>query len=304
MFPWSRKPSLVLTLNETFSWRELVVTPTNAGFWLLFLTIAVWFGALNYAISLAYALAFWLFSFLIISLLMVRQQLVGLKITRIECGEVFAGDGATVTMTFGTDNKKGRVFYVIYDDISTLVQMQDQEEIQITLNLPTYHRGYLPLPEIILFTDGPFGLMKTHMTLELDERVLVYPHPLKQDLFQAEQLGSEEGNMSVKGEDDLSFLIEHEPGQSPRLIAWKTYAKTGKLLDKRFETEFSSNPKMISYRDYPAGTSIEQMASFMCQLVLDAEQAAQVYTVELPNQIISLQPNQRGVVLTALGLWV
>ncbi len=304
MFPWSRKPSLVLTLNETFSWRELVVTPTGAGFWLLLLTIAVWFGALNYAISLAYALSFWLFSFLIISLLLVRQQLVGLKITRIECAEVFAGDNAVVTLTFGTDNTKGRVFYVICDEVSTLVKMQNQEEIQITLNLPTYHRGYLSLPDIILFTEGPFGLMKTQLTLQLNERILVYPHPVNHDLFRAEQLGNEEGSMSLKGEDDLSFLVEHEPGQSPRLIAWKTYAKTGRLLDKRFETEFSSHPKTISYRDYPAGTSIEQMASFMCQRVLDAEQAAQVYTVDLPNQVISLQPNQRAIALTALGLWV
>ena len=280
------------------------MTPTSAGFWLLFLTVAAWFGALNYAISLAYALSFWLFSFLIISLLMVRQQLVGLKVTRIECGEVFAGDSVTVTLTLGSDNKKGRVFYVICEDIPTLVQMQDQQEMQININLPTYQRGYLSLPEIILFTNGPFGLMKTQLTLQLDERVLVYPHPVKQDLLQAEHMGSEEGSISIKGEDDLSFLTEHEPGQSPKLIAWKIYAKTGKLLDKRFETEFSSNPKMISYRDYPVGTSIEQMASYMCQRVLDAEQAALVYTVELPNQIISLQPNQRGIVLTALGLWV
>ena len=304
MFPWSRKPPLVLELNQTFSWRALIAKPTGAGYWLFFIAFAVWIGALNYAVSLAYALSFWLFAFLLISVLLVRQQLIGLKIARIEYDEVFAGDNAGVTINIHSENKKGRMFYVIYEETVKLVQMQDTDVASVTLNIPTFKRGMLFLPEITLYTIGPFGLMKTQLTFTLNDYIMVFPRPERYNLSTPlTQKDADSGGIRFKGEDDLSFLSEHLPGQSLRHIAWKNYAKTGRLLDKQFDNELTVNPKLISYNDYPKGTSIEQMASFMCQRVLDSEQKKQIYVVELPNLSISLQTNQRRVALNALGLW-
>lgn len=305
MFPWSRKKPLVLDLNQRFSWRALTAKPTESGYWLIILVIAVWVGALNYAISLAYALSFWLLSFLLISLPMVRQQLIGLKISRIEYGEVFAGDEVDVTLYIHSETKKGRMFYVLCGEVNQYVGMEDVQEAKIKLKIPTTQRGMLYLPELTLFTIGPFGLMKTQLTFILSDYIVVYPQPKHHDLSTAlVERDSAEGNIRFKGENDLSYLAEYKEGESLRAISWKSYAKTGKLLTKHFENESSVNPKLISYKDYSAGISIEQMASYMCQRVLDASQKSQMYTVELPNQTIVRQDNQRTVALNALGLWL
>lgn len=236
---------------------------------------------------------------------MVRQQLIGLKISRIEYGEVFAGDEVNVKLYIHSETKKGRMFYVICGDVNQYVGMQGAQEAEISLSIPTTQRGMLYLPELTLFTTGPFGLMKTQLTFILSDYIVVYPQPKPYDLSTSiAEREAQDGNIRFKGEDDLSYLSEYKEGESLRAISWKNYAKTGRLLTKHFENESSINPKLISYKDYPSGTSIEQMACYMCQRVLDASQKSQIYALELPNQTIGRQDNQRTVALNALGLWL
>ena len=87
-------------------------------------------------------------------------------------------------------------------------------------------------------------------------------------------------------------------------MAWKQFAKTGQLLDKRFEDGVASiRQDWISYRDYPPHTPKEQLAGLLCHRVLQAEQQHHAYTLELPQQTIAPCSGQRTLCLTALGLW-
>ena len=72
-------------------------------------------------------------------------------------------------------------------------------------------------------------------------------------------------------------------------VAWKTYAKTGEMMSKRFEElQAVADDRIISYRDYPVGTDNERLAGLLCRRVLDAERFGAPYVLELPRRTIAL----------------
>ena len=97
-------------------------------------------------------------------------------------------------------------------------------------------------------------------------------------------------------------LNAYEQGQSLQTIAWKQYAKTGTLLGKHFEEPVASRPDVISYKDYPQIRSHDQLASLLCQRVLEQSAQQQHYVLELPNQVIPPQSQQRSLCLNALAV--
>ena len=75
-------------------------------------------------------------------------------------------------------------------------------------------------------------------------------------------------------------------------------------MDKYFEQGGKRvEPLLISYRDYPQGTSLEQMASMMCYRVLAADAIGEKYILELPRQRYEATTGQRTKCLNALGRW-
>jgi hypothetical protein len=70
--------------------RRIYLLPTRFGL-LLLVAAAVWVGALNYAVSLAYVLAFWIMV-LLLAVLMAYRQLAGLQL-QVEAGKGFCRAG-------------------------------------------------------------------------------------------------------------------------------------------------------------------------------------------------------------------
>ncbi|MTD32831.1 hypothetical protein [Paludibacterium denitrificans] len=75
----------------TLTQRRIYLLPTRFGWTLLLVAAAIWLGALNYSVSLAYALAFWLVALLLVAVLMAYRQLVSLQLTPQSSEPVFAG---------------------------------------------------------------------------------------------------------------------------------------------------------------------------------------------------------------------
>ena len=105
------------------------------------------------------------------------------------------------------------------------------------------------------------------------------------------------------GGDELAYLQVHQDGMPLQHVAWKTYAKTGEMMSKRFEElQAVADDRIISYRDYPAGTDNERLAGLLCRRVLDAERFGAPYVLELPRRTIAPQNGQREMCLAALAL--
>lgn len=300
---WSNDSLKPVAEDAPLAWKNLQLRPTRLGLSLLVIAAAAWVGALNYSINLAYALSFWILAFFIMAYLMTSLQLLGLKGNAHYHGELFVGDEADIEFQFTSLSNRYRAFMIDLDDDQTYVQSDKDGIPHTTLAIPTIRRGYLNVPDITLISSAPFGLIQAKAALQGSSQILVYPKPEEHPLPPSQSHTNLDGNANTqKGGDDLAYLNEYQRGESLQHVAWKVFAKQGKLLSKHFESDSSYPPDLISYKDYPSNTSPDTLASFLCYRVLQAEKAHQSYSLVLPKGTIAPSRKQRALALSALSL--
>lgn len=302
----SRSPSL----------DTLYCRPTRLGVGLLVVVGLLWLIGVNYQVNLAYVAAFWLAGFLAVAILLSFRQLMAFRIDVAMPKEVFAGSTATLDLISNHNNRQRWLWLCSEDDFlnaSTTPdklwhawQIQAHAPNTFQWAIPALMRGYLRVPSLRTASVAPFGLCMVQCVWHWPSDAVVFPTPIAHDIPASSTPNENEKRKStpIAGGDDLSYLTEHQEGVSLQHIAWKTYAKTGLLLDKRFEEPPAAiNNTVISYLDYPAGTAIERLAGLLCFRVLEAERQGLLYTLELPQRTITPQKGQREICLTALALW-
>ena len=60
--------------------RHIRLRPTKLSLVMLVLSVAVWIGAANYQVNVAYAVCFWVIGFIGVSALLTQRQLMGLNV--------------------------------------------------------------------------------------------------------------------------------------------------------------------------------------------------------------------------------
>ena len=302
--------------RDTVERRHIRLRPTRLGLGMAVMVGLLWLVGLNYQANLAYIAAFWLSGFMAAAVLQNLRQLAGLRLETALPPEIFAGSRVPVRVGASGNTAKRHLW----------LRVQGQEDWQAwtlapqglpsgsdglpgtpetLLHLPPAKRGRLPQFALELATAAPFGICTAAALWQPQHHAVVYPAPLPHTLppaGSAEEAGADTRRPSESG--DLSHLQAHQNGMSMQRIAWKTYAKTGVLLDKRFEAaEARRRSTLISYRDYPHLTDKEQTAARLCFRVLAAEQQGADYTLELPAQTLHRSRCAKETVLTALALW-
>ncbi|MDO5687603.1 MAG: DUF58 domain-containing protein [Neisseria sp.] len=307
-----RLPETPLAEGESIRWRHLRIRPTGLGIGMMAVAAASWVMALNYSVNLAYGLAFWILAFALWAMLQAVLQLYGSVPQRVASAECFAGEQAAVTVAVQGKNLRERRLYLRFvlpdngdeDFRQPEMQLLDtrDEAQQVVLHFPVPRRGMVPVPIVQIYTHAPFALLSVEAFLRTPWRVTVYPAPLE-GAFVAAAVGSGEGeSVTRQGRDDVAYLSPYQAGDPLKQVAWKQYAKSGKLLSKQMEEEASVAPDVISYRDYVGVASRDVLAGYLCRRVLLAEQNRQRYTLELPQHTIAPQNGQRSKALTALSV--
>ena len=291
--------------GEAAARRHIRTVPTRLGVGLLVMVALLWLVGLNYQSNLAYIAAFWLFGFIIAAVMQNRSQLFGLRLEVRMPSEIFAGTAAEITLD-AAGNTRRRWLWLAQDGEGGWRPWQVSDgPASAVLPLQAQMRGYLHLPVLRIATAAPFGICTTECRWQWQSDKVVFPAPEAHDPpagFHADEYGGVQA-AAVRSSDDLSHLQAHQSGASLQHIAWKTYAKTGEMLDKKFEAdEAVGGSSIISYRDYPAAGR-EQLAGLLCHRVLEAERRGLRYTLELPGHTVAPQKGQREICLTALALW-
>lgn len=292
--------------NEAAARRHIRTVPTRLGVGLLVMVALLWLVGLNYQANLAYIAAFWLLGFIIVAVLQNRAQLLGLRLEVKMPSEIFAGTPAEITLD-AAGNTRRRRLWLAQDDGDGWQPWHHVPggSASAVLPLQAQMRGYLRLPLLRVAAAAPFGICTTECRWQWRSDKVVFPAPEAHDPpagFHADECGGVQ-TASARSSDDLSHLQAHQSGASLQHIAWKTYAKTGEMLDKKFEAaEAGGGSHIISYRDYPSAGR-EQLASLLCHRVLEAERHGIRYELELPGRTVAPQKSQREICLTALALW-
>ncbi|MDO5356355.1 MAG: DUF58 domain-containing protein [Conchiformibius sp.] len=292
--------------------RHIRLRPTRLCVSLWVLSAAVWVGAVNYQVNVAYAVCFWLLAFTGVAALMTARQLLGLKLNLLFEGEVFAGQTAEIRLDGGGSGKRPRLFWWQgvaggrTDGAWQRAEQQGGQPFQAVWPLAVKRRGHFPAPMLLnVATTAPFGLFYAECRIEWQTDAVAYPTPLPHQDYGSHPNPDPEATpqQTAANGDDLAYLKAHQTGASLQHVAWKVYAKRGELMDKVFdEPPLTTRSEMISYRDYPSGTPADRLASLLAHRVLQAERGGLPYTLELPQLRIAPQNGQREKSLNALAL--
>lgn len=301
---------------------NISLRPTRLCIGLLLLSFAIWIGAVNYQVNVAYAVCFWVVGFVGVAALLTRRQLLGLQLDIVFDDEVFAGQIAEVMLRMhGGTARRMRILWWRGEYAETLDEHDTAQhtawqraELAGSLRgvyesvwaIPITQRGHFPQPLLLkLATSAPFGLFHAECRVQWQANAVAFAAPLPHSDFGMVAAPDPEQTPQQAGThgDDIAYLKNHQEGSSLQHVAWKVYAKRGELMDKVFdEPPPIAHNEIISYRDYPQGTPTDKLASLLTFRVLQADKLGAPYSLELPHITLTPQNGLREKCLNALAL--
>ncbi|WP_442909004.1 DUF58 domain-containing protein [Halopseudomonas sp.] len=286
--------------------RRIFILPSRAGMAFLLLLGILLLGAINYENSLVYGLTFVLLSLFWVALHHSYRNLAGISLRATGGRPVFAGEQAPLGLVLLSPRRERQALRLGWPQ--TLAQQLDvprDGELAITLYYPTSQRGWLQPERLRIETRFPLGWFVAWSLLDLNWRVLVYPHPIKAPLpLQSAGPGEDERAQVqlTEGVDDFQGLRHYRPGDSRRRLDWRAYSR-GQGLHSKVFAEPQQQSQWLDLEQAPAA-DLEQRLGMLTGWVLELEAAGHPYGLALGG--LRLQPAlgeaHRDACLSALAL--
>jgi uncharacterized protein (DUF58 family) len=264
--------------------RRIYILPTRAGWTFALLILAMFIAGMNYGNGLALLLTFWLVGFSLIAMVRTQRSLAGAQILRAVAEPAFAGDPVRLALDIECTLSASDLQISGADDLTPLQQAQATASpgiARLQLHFATRRRGRWRAPVLRLQTHAPFGLFRTWTWLALDVTSLVYPRP-RGNLPVPEVPGERPGSRrQADSHDELTGLRPFREGDSPRQVAWKTYARGGSLLVREY-VGHASAARDFDYATVPLNDR-EARLSQLSRWIVDAAHENQPWTLRLPG---------------------
>lgn len=271
------------------SQRNIFIIPNQQGLGFLAVLALMFIGAVNYEISLAFALVFWLLGVFILTILYTFRNLAGLNISAVAGGSIFAGEYAEITVILSRYGKRiHEAVQLNYPGSRTVIaNLIENIEERSSLYIVAENRGWFSPGRLKIATIFPFGICRAWSLVDLDLRCLVYPKPETCDLDWLTSQQQDSGHTNVtRGTDDFHGLRNYQRGDSLRHVAWKIAARGRGMYTK----EYSANvdDKIWLKWDMFPDMHIEQRLSRLSYCVLQLDAGGHDYGLELPG--IKIEP--------------
>ncbi len=183
-----------------------------------------------------------------------------LKVSRRVPAYVFAGDTFRLDYTLENDQRWMAALAVFMKDDLTaadralaggsvptprafFARVPARERARLRWEGPTPQRGKYRFRRLDLITRAPFGLVERRVTFEAPAELVVYPtigqlsRRWQQLHRQATETSRGQRHDRSAQQDEYHGLRDYRPGDSPRLIHWRTSARIGKPMIKEFEQQ-------------------------------------------------------------------
>jgi uncharacterized protein (DUF58 family) len=267
---------------------------------------AMFLGAMNYGNNLALGLTFLLGALALTAMHHCHRNLAGVHVRSAANEPVFAGQTARFRIALENAAPVARYELTIANEhgVSAPVRLDPGERAVLEVEAPAERRGRLPLDYIEIATRHPFGLFHAWAVVHMNVHAIVYPRPAARGAtpppLETDTGGAQD---SLPGEEDFAGLKAFQPGDSPRRIAWKAYAREQGLQVKVYAgTAVASH--MFDWRLLP-DMGVEARLSQLCRWIEDAHAAGRAYGLRIPG--VEIAPNvgraHRQRCLTALALF-
>jgi uncharacterized protein (DUF58 family) len=261
-----KTPSSAPQLPHKRYWLPRTIRPTREGWWLIGATVAVGLAATNTGNNLLYLILAMMLSFMAVSGMLSEQTMRRIRLQRERPQRLFASVPASfgVRLTNGKRRLPSYALHLAEPDPSggptprcffLKVGPQARESWRYSLTFP--RRGWQRLPGLRLSTRFPFGLFTKSSRPLQNDPVLVYPavRPLGPgEIPPALEPNWRERHRRGRGAG-LYNLRPYRPGDDPRLLHWKTIARTGELMLREREEEERPRIRLILEDAPPEATA-------------------------------------------------
>ena len=303
---WARKrqgtdaDATSLTAGRTY------ILPTGVGLIYALMAFAMLLGSMNYNNNLSFVLTFLLISVGFVAMHQCQRNLVGLEVSFAGVDPVFATQAAIFRIAVTNQSKSPRYRVRLYFDKteSEIHDLEPGESRVFFLPVTTENRGWVTLDRFGIRTLFPFELFRAWAWLHMDIRGLVYPKPVE---FAPEppatQMALGHRQHDARGEEDFAGLKRFVPGDSPRNVAWKAFARSGQLLSKRFAGADTSS-QWFDFEEIES-TDLEERLSILARWIVDADRTREDYGLRIPGEDIAPSHGEahRRKCLEALALY-
>jgi uncharacterized protein (DUF58 family) len=303
---WARKRHGIDSDPLILSGRRIYIVPSALGIAFTLMLFAMFLGAMNYANNLALGLTFMLGALALTAMHYCHRNLAGVQIRSAASEPVFAGQTARFRIALENDAKVARHELVIANEHGNAApaRVEPGGRVVLELEVPAPQRGLLHLDSFELTTRHPFGLFRAWVYLNMDMRCVVYPKPSPRGLppppLETDTGGAQD---ATRGDEDFAGLRAFHPGDPPRRIAWKAYAR-----EQGLQVKVYAGTAVTSHSfdwDALTGLGTEARLSQLCRWVEDAYAAGRAFGLRLPG--VEIGPNvgagHRQRCLTALALF-
>jgi uncharacterized protein (DUF58 family) len=269
--------------------RRVYVLPTRAGIGYAASLLVMLLGAMNYNLSLGYALTFLLAGLGVTAILHTFRNLAHLSIAPGRVEPVFAGDSARFTLLLHNtrSDERRQIQLRLASGSSEILDVPAHSSTATRLAVPATDRGWLGLPRVTLDTQWPLGLIRAWAYAVPDMRCLVYPRPAGGAVPPPPTFGGSAGDAAHNplGSEDFLALRGHQLADPPRHVAWKTAARLGAdapLMTKQY-ADPAAQTMWFDWDALPTAMPIEERLSWLTRWVLDAHAAGLSWGLRLPG---------------------
>ena len=291
-----------ITLNQ----KRIFILPNRLGIFFSGLLLLLLLMAINYQNSMIFAYTFMLASLFPVVIIFTYRNFSGLTIRIAECSSVFAGESARVALTVCRSDQRVRqqIQFKWSQSNQIIASLLDNDQDQIELHIPTVHRGHFNPGKLHIQSTYPLGFVRTWSWLRFDCYGVVYPKPIPGELPVRAVPGQDSSRPITKiAMDEISGLRKYVIGDSPKQVAWKSYAATGEMNVKQFEGN-ESEQLWLDY-DEVRGGHLEYRLSVLCYWILKLEVDGHQYGLRLGGQTFELGSGtpHRDKLLSALAVF-
>lgn len=288
------------------SGRRIYIVPTALGLMFALMLFAMFLGAMNYANNLALGLTFMLGALALTAMHYCHRNLAGVQVRAAGSEPVFAGQTARFRIALDNPSRLARYELSIGNEhgSATPARIDPDARAVLEVQLPAPRRGVLALDHFEITTRHPFGLFRAWAYLHMNIHCVVYPQPSPRGVppppLDTDTGGAQE---APRGDEDFAGLRPFHPGDSPRRIAWKAYAR-----EQGLQVKLYAGTAVTSHSfDWASleGLGTEARLSQLCRWIEDAYGAGRAFGLKLPG--LQIAPNvgaaHRQRCLTALALF-
>jgi uncharacterized protein (DUF58 family) len=210
--------------------------------------------ALNTGTNLLYLIFGAMLSLFLVSLAVVRWGMRGLRVQRIAPPAVYRGDAAPVSIRIENGKRLKSVLSLRIDSRNPagtpsvyVLRIPARRAAQFRMSEIFKSRGIHRLPEIMLATSFPFGLIERRIAVRDTSEIVVYPrvHAVRPAVLE-QVSGVRSVPRIVRGEgDDFFSLRDYVPGDDIRQVAWRASARRGSYVVRELARQTSRSVAIV-----------------------------------------------------------